>query len=109
MLSHAHQEDPCPWTGLLIRLADPIFPDPRYNNKVLFKLLHVPAGDRMFSKHNRRCYNVLQGGMDVAPSFPKACVEILATPEALWDLFSPDKGTENSNSNISKDSLWPTT
>ena len=43
------------------------------NNKVLFQLPHVPVGDRMLFKHNRRYYNVLQGGMDVAPSFPKAC------------------------------------
>ena len=49
-----------------------------------------------------------QGGMDVAPSFPKACDVLLGTPGALLDLFSPDKGIENSNSNISKNS-WTTT
>ena len=41
--------------------------------------------------------------------FPKACDVLLGTPGALSDLFSPDNGTENSNSNISKDSLTPTT
>ena len=40
------------------------------------------AGDRMLFKHNRRYYNVLQGGMDVAPSFPKACDVLLGTPGA---------------------------
>ena len=40
---------------------------------VLFQLLHVPVGDRMLFKHHRRHYNVLQGGMDVALSFPKSC------------------------------------
>ena len=43
------------------------------NNSVLYQLLYAPAGDRMLFKHNRRYYNVPQGGMDVAPSFPKAC------------------------------------
>ena len=38
--------------------------------------------------------------MDVAPSFPKDCDVSLGTPGSWLDLFSPDKGTENSNSNI---------
>ena len=69
MLSHAYQWDPCPWTGLLTLLPDPIFSDPRFllrlpaanNNSVLFQLLHVPAGDRMLSKHNSRLFNVTTG------------------------------------------------
>ena len=101
----------------LTLLPDPILQDPRFllrfpaanNNSMLFQLLYVPAGDRMLSEHNRRLYNVLQGGMDVAPSFPKACDVLLGTPGALLDLFSPVKGTENSNLNISKDSLTQTT
>ena len=57
--------------------------------------------DRMLFKHNRRYYNVLQGGMVVVASFPKACDVLFGIPGGLLDLFSPDKGTENSNSNIS--------
>ena len=45
----------------------------------------------MLFKHNRRYYNVLQGGMDVVPSFPKACDVSLGTPGAPLDLFSPDQ------------------
>ena len=89
-MPHAYKWDACPWIGLLILLADPILPDPRFllmfpaanNNSVLFQLVFAPAGDRMLFKHNRRCYNVLQGGMDVAPSFPKACDVSLGTPGA---------------------------
>ena len=44
---------------------------------------------------HRRYYNVLQGGMDVALAFPKACDEFLGTPGALSDLFSPDNRTES--------------
>ena len=62
----------------------------------------VPSSEQQFGAF-------LQGGMDVAPSFPKACDVLLGTPEALLDLFSQDKETESSNSNISKDSLKPTT
>ena len=68
------------------------------NNELLFQLLSVLAGDRVLFTHNRRYYNVLQGGMDVAPSFPKACDVLLGTRGALLDLFSPDKGTESPNS-----------
>ena len=72
--------DPCPWIGLFILLADSILPDPHfllmipaaYNNEVLFQFLYTPA-DRVPFTHNHRYYNVLQCGMDVAPSFPKAC------------------------------------
>ena len=56
----------------------------------------------MFFTHNRRYYNVLQGGMGVVPSSPKACDVLLGTPGASLDLFSPDKRTENSNSPIFK-------
>ena len=63
----------------------------------------------MLFKHHRRYYNVLQDRMDVVPSFPKACGVLLGTPRALMDLSTPEKGIENSNSNISKDSLTPTT
>ena len=110
-MPHASQyQDPCPWIGLLTLMADPILPDPRFlllfpvetNNKVLFQLLNVLAGDRVLFTHNRRYYNVLQDGMDVPPSFLKACDVLLRTPGALLDLFSPDKGTESPNSIISK-------
>ena len=62
----------------------------------------------MLFKHIRRYYNVLQGGMDVATSCPKACDVLLGTPGAWLDLFFSRKGTAYSNSNISKDS-WTTT
>ena len=52
------------------------------NNSVLFQLPYTPAGDTMLFKHNRSFYNVQQGGMDVAPSFPKACDVVLGTPGA---------------------------
>ena len=58
--------------------------------------------------HNHRYYNLLQGGMDVVPSFLRACDVLLGTPGALWDLFSPGKGTGSSNSTISKN-FWITT
>ena len=103
--------DPCPWIGLLILLQVLMFPDLRFlllfpvanNNEVPFQLLYAPPGDRALFRHDRRYYNVLQGGMDVAPSFLKACDVLLGTPGVWWDLFCPDKGTANSNSNISKD------
>ena len=74
-MPHAFQWDPCPWIGLLT------LPDPRFflvleavhNNEVPFPLLDILAGDRVLFTHTRRSYNVLQGGMDVAPSSPKAC------------------------------------
>ena len=64
---------------------------------------------RMLFKHNHRYCNIPKDGMDVVLSFPKTCDVLLGTPGALLDLFSPDKGTESSNSNISKDSVTPTT
>ena len=39
------------------------------DDEVLFQFLHVPAGDTLPFIHNRRFYNVLQGGMGVAPFF----------------------------------------
>ena len=60
----------------------------------------------MLFKHNRRYYNVLQGGMDVVPSFPNSCDVLLGTPGGLLDLFLHD--TESPNSNISQNS-WTTT
>ena len=89
-MPHACKWDLCPWIGLLILLADSILPDPRFllrfpaanNNSVLFQLLHTPAGDRVLFKHNRRYYDVPQGGKDVATSFPKACDVLLGTPGA---------------------------
>ena len=62
----------------------------------------------MLFKHHHRFYSVLQGGMDVAASFPKACDVLLGTPGVTLEL-SPNKRTESSNSNISKDSLTQTT
>ena len=56
----------------------------------------------LFKHHPDINYNVLKDGIDVAPSFPKACGVLLGTPGALLDLFTPEKGIENSNSNISK-------
>ena len=72
-------------------MADPTLPDPRFllvlsaanNNELLFQPLNILAGGRMFFTHNRRYYNVLQGGMDVAPSSPKACEVLLGTPRGL--------------------------
>ena len=51
-MPHAYKWDACPWIGLLILLADPILPDPRFllmfpaanNNSVLFQLVFAPAG-----------------------------------------------------------------
>ena len=48
-------------------------------------------------------------GLRRVASFPRVCVVFLGTPGALLDLFSPNKRTESSNSNIAKDSLTPTT
>ena len=81
--------------------------DPRFllvfpaanNNETLFQRLNVLVGDRVLFKYNRRFHIVQQDGMDAAPSFPKDCDVLLGT---LLDLFSPDNGTENSNSIISK-------
>ena len=72
-----------------------------YDVKFLL-LLSIFDGDRALFRHNHRFYNVLQGGMDVAPSSPKACDVLLGTPAASLDLFLQDKGTESSNSNICK-------
>ena len=77
--------------------------------RLLFLLLNVLAEDRVLFTHNRRYSNVLQGGMDAAPSFPKVCDVLLGTPGALLDLFSPDKETGNPNSIISKNSWTITT
>ena len=43
----------------------------------------------MLFKHNRRYYNVLQGGMDVAFSFLKACDVLNGTQGAWQDLCAP--------------------
>ena len=66
------------------------------NNKVPFQLLNVLAGDRMLFTHNHRYYNVLQGGMDVAPSFPKACDVCIAwnTRGLVGSVFSKQKNRE---------------
>ena len=59
---------------------------------------------------SRSYNNVLKGGMDVALSFPKACDDVLlGTPGVSLDLFSSNRRTESSNSDISRDSLTPTT
>ena len=66
-------------------MADLILPDHCFllmlpatdDNEVLFLLLNVPAGDRVLFKYNHPYYNVLQGGMDVGPSFLKACDVLL--------------------------------
>ena len=101
-MPHAYKQDPCPWIGLLILLADPILSDPRFflmfaaaNNSVVpFQLLNVLAGDRVLFTHNRRYYNVLQGGMDAAPFFPEVYDVLLGTPGASLDLFSPERNRE---------------
>ena len=51
---------------------------------------HAPVEDSMLFKHNRRYHNVLQVGIDVALSFPKACDVLLGTPGVSLDLFSPN-------------------
>ena len=117
LLSLAYKLDPCPWIGLWILLPDPIFPDFRFllrfpaanNTKVLFQLPHVPVGDRMLFKHNRKYYSVLQGGMGVELALLEVCGVLLGTPEVSLDLFFPNRRTESSNSNISRISLTPTT
>ena len=94
---------PCPWVGMLILLADPILPDPRFllmfpaanNNEVLFQLLYALSGDKVLFKHNRKYYNV--------------CNVLLGTPGASLDLFLQDKRTESPNSNTSKKNSWTTT
>ena len=56
-------------------MADPTLPDPRFllvlsavhNNEVPFPLLDILAGDRVLFTHNRRSYNVLQGGDGCGP------------------------------------------
>ena len=71
-------------------------------DELLFLLPNVVVGDRVLFTHNRGFSNVLQCGTGAAPSFPRVYVVLLGTPWALLDLFSPDKGTGNPNSNISK-------
>ena len=79
------------------------------SDEALFQLLHVPVGNRILLKHHRKYYSVLQGGMDVAPSFPEVCGVLLGTPGVSMDLLFPNRRTESSNSNISRSSLTPTT
>ena len=84
----------------------------------------VPSGEQQLgafpaSTHSRWRQDALQaqpqvlqrteGWVDVVPSFPKACDVLHGTPGVLFDLLSSNKRTESSNSNISKDSLTPTT
>ena len=76
-------------------------------NEVTF--LFAPAGDRVLFRQNSRYYNVLQGVVVLVPSLPKACDVLLRIRSDLLDLFSPDKETQNSNSNISKNSSTTTT
>ena len=76
-----------------------IIPDLRFllmfpatnNSEALFQLPHVPVGDRILVKHHRRYYSVLQGGMDVAPSFPKACDVLLGTPGVSLDVLQTEQ------------------
>ena len=60
-------------------------------DELLFLLMNVLAGDRVLFKHNHKYYNVLQGGMDVAPSFPKASDVLLGTPGACCICFVQSK------------------
>ena len=48
----------------------------------------------MLYTHNRRYYNVLQGGMDVAPSIPKACDENWNTRGLVGSVFSRQRNRE---------------
>ena len=103
-MPHAYKYDPCPWTGLEILLADPTLLDPRFllvlsavhNNEVPSRCWTLLLETGCSPKHNRKCCNILQDGMDVAFSFPK----LLGIPRDLLDLFLQDEGTESSNSNI---------
>ena len=79
------------------------------NNEALFQLPHVPVGDTMPFNHHTKYYSVLQVGMDVAFPLLEVCGVLLGTPGGLLDLFSPNRRTESSNSNISRSSLTPTT
>ena len=73
---------------------------------VWFLLLrNVLDGDRVLFTYTHRFYNVLQGGMVVAPSFLKACDVLLGIPRALSDLSSPDKGAWNLILSTSRSSL----
>ena len=63
---------------------------------------------RQGALHAQPSYNVLQGGMDVAPSSPKACDVLLGTPGSSLDLFSKDKRNRESKLNYLKN-LWTTT
>ena len=67
----------------------------------LLLLLNVLAGERVLFKYNHRFYNVLLGGMDVAPSFLKFAMYYLEHP-GLVGSFSPSKGTGNLNFLTSK-------
>ena len=75
------------------------------SDEALFQLLHVPVGNRILLKHHRKYYSALQGGMDVAPSFPEVCGVLLGTPGVSLDLFFPNRRTESSGSGVSKSSF----
>ena len=102
---------------LLILLPDLMFPVLRFllvlpatnSNEAIFQLPYVPVGDTMLFKHHRKYYSVLQVGMDVALSFPKACDVLPGTPEVSLDRCFPNRRTESLNSNISRSSLTPLT
>ena len=65
------------------------------NNEALFLLPHVPVGDRILYKHQRKYYSVVQDGMDVALSFLEVCGVLLGTPGVSLDrFFSKQKNRE---------------
>ena len=97
-------------------LPDPIFPDlrcllkfPAANNKVLFQLPLVPVGDRMSFTHNRIDYNVLKGWNECGPFLSRRHAMYYLEHQGSCLICFLQKGTESSNSNISRDSLTPTT
>ena len=114
---HAYKWDPCPWIGLWIRLQDSINPDlpsrlkiPLLTkNEALFQLPHTPVGGRMLFNHLKH-YRVLQVEMHVAIfPFRRHAMCYLEHQGSRWIGFFPSRRRENSNSNISRVSLTPTT
>ena len=96
-------------------VAVPTLPDPRFllvlpavhHNEVPFPLLDLLARDTVLFKHNRGSHIVLQGGMDVAPSFPKVCDVLPGTPGGSLGLFSRQRNIESKLNYLQK--FWTTT
>ena len=70
---------------------------------------HTFLLETILFRHHRRYYSVLQGGMDVALSFPEACGVLFGTQGAWLDLFLQTEEQKGQTQKSQGSSLTTTT